>query len=232
VLEELGGPAERVTDSTAEAWGAAEAGPLHAVAVECRAAPQGLALPRTPGLPDDAYESDGQLTKWPVRAVTVAALRPAPGLLLWDVGAGSGSVAVEWLRSEPQARAVAIEARRDRAERIRLNALQLGVPALAVREGTAPAALRGLDAPDVVFVGGGVSADGVLAACWEALRPGGRIVANAVTLAGEQALHAARAAHGGSLLRLAVSRAEPVGGLEAWRPQMPVVQWTADKEPA
>ena len=227
VCAQLGGPAERIVESTAQAWGTAAADPLHAVAIECRAAPGATVLGRTPGLPDAAYESDGQLTKWAVRAVTLAALRPGPGELLWDVGAGSGSIGIEWLRAEPQARAAAIEARPDRAERVRANALRLGVPALEVREGAAPAALGGHAPPDAVFVGGGVSAPGVLAACWEALRPGGRIVANAVTLEGEQALHAARAAHGGSLLRLAVSHAERVGGLEAWRPRLPVVQWSA-----
>jgi precorrin-6Y C5,15-methyltransferase (decarboxylating) len=174
------------------------------------------------------YESDGQLTKWPARAVTLAALRPGPGLL-WDVGAGSGSIAIEWLRADRQARAIAIEARADRAARIRANALRLGVPELVVEAGAAPGALEGLDTPDAVFVGGGVSVPGVVDGCWDRLRPGGRIVANAVTLEGEQALHAARADHGGSLLKLAVSHAEPLGGFEAWRPQLPVVQWSAAK---
>lgn len=232
VLEQLGGPAERIVERTAQTWGESKADPLHAVAIECRAAPGALMLGRTPGLPDRAYESDGQLTKWAVRAVTLAALRPGPGLLLWDVGAGSGSIAIEWLRAERQARADAVELRTDRAARIRANALRLGVPALGVHEGCAPEALAGLDPPDAVFVGGGLSAPGLLAACWDALRPGGRIVANAVTLEGEQALQAARAAHGGSLLRLALSHAEPVGGYEAWRAQLPVVQWSAEKDPA
>ena len=224
VCEQLGGPAERLVDTTAEKWDGSPADALHAVAIECRG---GLPGGRTPGLPDEQYETDGQLTKWPVRAVTLAALRPRPGLL-WDVGAGSGSIAIEWLRADRQARAVAIEEHPDRVARIRANALHLGVPHLTVHEGTAPAALRGLDPPDAVFIGGGLSARGVLEACFEALRPGGRIVANAVTLEGEQTLQAARAAHGGSLLRLAVSRAEPIGGFEAWRPHLPVVQWSAD----
>ncbi|MEA2270390.1 MAG: precorrin-6B C5,15-methyltransferase / cobalt-precorrin-6B C5,C15-methyltransferase [Solirubrobacteraceae bacterium] len=232
VLEALGAPPERIVDGTPDDWGDAEAGALHAVAVECRAAPGALVLPRTPGLPDAAYESDGQLTKRAVRAVTLAALGPGPRRLLWDVGAGSGSVAIEWLRAEPTARAVAIEPRADRAARIAANARRLGVPALEVRAGAAPGALHGLDRPDAVFVGGGVSVAGLLDRCWDALAPGGRIVANAVTLEGEQALHAARAAHGGALMRLAVSHAEPLGGLEAWRPQLPVVQWSADKEGA
>jgi precorrin-6Y C5,15-methyltransferase (decarboxylating) len=234
VLEQLGGATERIVETTAQAWGDACADPLHAVAIECRGAP---GYGRTPGLPDDAYDSDGALTKWPVRAVTLAALRPGPRQLLWDVGAGSGSIAIEWLRAEPLARAVAIESRADRAARVAANALRLGVPgpsgadggrpsALTVVTGAAPAALAGLDPPDAIFVGGGVSTPGLLAACWDALRPGGRLVANAVTLQGEQALHAARGAHGGTLIRLAVSHAEPLGGFEAWRAQIPVVQWS------
>lgn len=226
VCEQLGGPHERIHESTADAWGERPADALHAVAIECAGAP---AHGRTPGLPDAAYASDGQLTKWAVRAVTLAALRPAPGELLWDVGAGSGSVAIEWLRAEAQARAIAIEARADRAQRIRANALRLGVPHLAVHDGAAPEALAGLDAPDAAFVGGGLSAPGLLAACFEALKPGGRIVANAVTLEGERAVQDARAIHGGSLLRLALSHAEPIGGFEAWRGQLPVVQWSARK---
>ncbi|MEA2319182.1 MAG: precorrin-6B C5,15-methyltransferase / cobalt-precorrin-6B C5,C15-methyltransferase, partial [Solirubrobacteraceae bacterium] len=232
VLEELGAAAERIVESTADAWGETQVHTLHTIAVECRPALGALVLPRTPGLPDAAYESDGQLTKRAVRAVTLAALGPGPAQLLWDVGAGSGSIAIEWLRAERTARAVAIEARADRAARIAANALRLGVPALEVREGTAPGALDGLERPDAVFVGGGLSAAGLLDRCWDALVPAGRIVANAVTLAGEQALHAARAAHGGELLRLAVSHAEPLGDLEAWRPQLPVVQWSAGKDSA
>jgi len=230
VLEQLGGASERIVDTTAAEWGDAEADPLHAVAIECRAEPGAIVLGRTPGLPDDAYESDGALTKWPVRAVTLAALGPGPGRLLWDVGAGSGSIAIEWLRAEPHARAVAIECRPDRAARIAANALRLGVPALSIREATAPEALDGLDAPDAVFVGGGLTAPGLIGACWEALRSGGRLVANAVTLAGEQTLHAARAEHGGTLTRLAVSHVEPLGGFEAWRAQIPVVQWAVTKD--
>lgn len=224
VCEQLGGPAERLIDTTADAWDGSPTDALHAVAIECRGGPSGG---RTPGLADEQYETDGQLTKWPIRAVTLAALRPRPGLL-WDIGAGSGSIAIEWLRADREARAVAIEEHPDRVARIRANALRLGVPHLAVCEGTAPAALHGLDPPDAVFIGGGLSARGMLEACFDALRPGGRIVANAVTLEGEQTLQAARAAHGGSLLRLAVSRAEPIGGFEAWRPHLPVVQWSAD----
>jgi precorrin-6Y C5,15-methyltransferase (decarboxylating) len=223
VCEQLGGPRERLIEATAETWNGRPADPLHAVAVECRGGP---GYGRTPGLPDDAYEHDGQLTKWAVRAVTLAALRPRPGLL-WDIGGGAGSIAIEWLRADPQARALAIERHPQRAARIRTNALRLGVPHLTVLEAEAPDALTGLDPPDAIFIGGGLSAPGLVAACFDALRPGGRIVANAVTLEGEQTLLIARAVHGGSLLRLAVSHAEAVGAFEAWRSQLPVVQWSA-----
>lgn len=229
VLEQLGGPAERIAEATAASWGSRWADPLHAVAIECRAAPATPALPRTPGLPDDAYGGDGQLTKLHVRAITLAGLAPAPGQRLWDVGAASGSIAIEWLRSEPSAHAIAIERRRDRARQAELNALALGVPQLDVRVGQAPEALDGLAAPDAVFIGGGLANPGLLTACWEALKPGGRLVANAVTLEGEQALSAARALHGGQLARIAISHAQPLGDFTAWRAQMPVVQWTATK---
>ncbi|HEV7772278.1 MAG TPA: precorrin-6y C5,15-methyltransferase (decarboxylating) subunit CbiE [Conexibacter sp.] len=231
VLEQLGGPAEQLRESTADAWGDAAADPLHAVAIEVRAASDALPLARVPGLPDDAYEHDGQLTKRHVRAITLAALAPLPGELLWDVGGGAGSIAIEWLRAETTARAVAVEADTERAQRIARNARTLGVPRLRVHHGRAPEALDEVDtaAPDAIFVGGGVAAPGVLKRCWEALRPGGRIVADAVTLEGEQALVAARIRHGGTLLRIELSHAEPLGSLEGWKPQRPVVQWSARK---
>jgi precorrin-6Y C5,15-methyltransferase (decarboxylating) len=233
VLEQLGGPHERIHESTAEQWGDAAADPLHAVAIEVRTAPEALPLARVPGLPDDAYEHDGQLTKRHVRAIALATLAPLPGELLWDVGGGAGSIAIEWLRAEATARAVAVEAEAARAERIARNARTLGVPRLHVHHGRAPETLDaiGTDPPDTVFVGGGVAAPGLLERCWAALRPGGRIVADAVTLEGEQALLAARAAHGGALLRIELSHAEPLGTLEGWKPQRPVVQWSARKEP-
>ncbi len=232
VCEQLGGPAERIVDTTAAAWGGREADALHAVAIECRPDPGTPLLPRTPGLPDEAYEHDGQLTKRAVRAGALAALSPAPSRLLWDVGAGSGSIGIEWLRAEPTARAIAVEARRDRAERAQRNALRLGVPALEVRCARAPEALAALDPPDAVFVGGGVTAVGLIDACWSALGPAGRIVAHAVTLEGEATLMTARVEHGGELMRIAVDHAEPLGRFTGWRAQRPVVQWAASKEPA
>ncbi|HYV16288.1 MAG TPA: precorrin-6y C5,15-methyltransferase (decarboxylating) subunit CbiE [Conexibacter sp.] len=232
VLEQLGGADERVLESTAEEWGERRADPLHAVAIDCRAAPGAPLLPRTPGLPDAAYDSDGQLTKRHVRALTLAALAPAPGQLLWDVGAGSGSIAIEWLRAEATARAIAVEARADRAERAAANALALGVPQLDVRVGEAPAALDGLPAPDAVFLGGGLTEPGLLERCWAELAPGGRLVVNAVTLEGEQVVVAAHGTHGGTLTRIAIAHAEPLGSFTSWRDALPIVQWVATKEGA
>ncbi|HEX9668284.1 MAG TPA: precorrin-6Y C5,15-methyltransferase (decarboxylating) subunit CbiT, partial [Thermoanaerobaculia bacterium] len=183
----------------------------------------------SPGLPDEAFRHDGQLTKREVRAATLAALAPVPDQLLWDVGAGCGSVAIEWMRAAARARAVAVERKPERAALIAANAAALGTPLLQVVEGEAPAALAALDPPDAVFVGGGVSVEGLLDTCWQRLGPGGRLVANAVTLEGEQALLAWREANGGDLTRLAVSRAEPVGGMTGWRPLMPVTQLAAAK---
>jgi precorrin-6B C5,15-methyltransferase / cobalt-precorrin-6B C5,C15-methyltransferase len=225
VLEQLGGAAEAIHESTADSWGERAADALHAVAVEVRLAPGAPLLPRTPGLPDEAYEQDGQLTKRAIRAVALAALAPLPGQLLWDVGAGAGSIGIEWLRAEPSARAIAIEADATRAERIAANARALGVPQLAVRHGRAPAALDGLDAPDAVFLGGGTAVPGLADRCHDALRPGGRLVAHAVTLEGEQALQAAHAARGGQLVRIELHHAEPLGSFTGWRPSRPVVQW-------
>ncbi len=228
VLERLGAPEERLVDTTADEWDG-DAHPLHAVAIECEARPGAALLSPSPGLPDDAYEHDGQLTKRHVRALTLAALVPLPGQLLWDVGAGAGSIAIEWLRAERGARAIAVEREPERAARATANALRLGVPQLDVRTGAAPDALADLPAPDAIFVGGGLSAPGLLERCWAALAPGGRLVANAVTLEGEQTLIGARGAHGGELTRIEIAHAEPLGGYTSWRPQRPVVQWAAQK---
>jgi precorrin-6Y C5,15-methyltransferase (decarboxylating) len=220
VLAQLGGPDEAI-GADLETHD-----PLAIVAVECVADPSAPVLPRTPGLPDEMFESDGQLTKREVRALALAALQPVPGQLLWDVGAGSGSIGIEWMRTHPSCRALAIEPRADRRDRIVRNACALGVPALRVVEGAAPAALAGLPSPDAVFVGGGVSVDGVLGACVTALAPGGRLVANGVTVQTETVLAGWHTRLGGTLTRIAVQRAEPVGGFTGWRPAMPVTQWT------
>jgi precorrin-6Y C5,15-methyltransferase (decarboxylating) len=186
---------------------------------------------RLPGLPDEAFETDGQITRRELRILALAALRPGPGELLWDVGAGSGSIGIEWLRAEPRARAIAIDARADRAERAGRNAAALGVPGLQVVVGRAPEVLAGLPGPDAVFVGGGVTTPGLLDACWARLRPGGRLVAHAVTVESEAVLHAWRQAHGGQLTQSAISYLEPLGSFTTWRPALPVIQWAVTRGP-
>lgn len=231
VLERLGGPAERVIEGSAQQWPDTPVADLNVIAVECVAGPDARVLARTPGLPDDVYRHDGQLTKREVRAATLAALMPLPGQRLWDVGAGCGSVAIEWLRAAPWTRAIAVEREARRLVLIAENATALGTPELEVVEGSAPDALGGLAAPDAVFVGGGLAAAGsdLLEVCWQALGPGGRLVANAVTLEGERALAEWRAGNGADLARIAVSRAEGVGPYTGWRPLMPVTQLRAAK---
>lgn len=229
VLEQLGGPGERVVRGAAVSWEAPAGDPLNIVAVECVADPDAALLPTGPGLPDDAYEHDGQLTKREIRAVTLARLAPTPGQLLWDVGAGSGSIGIEWLRVHRSCRAVAVESSSERVARIERNALALGVPALEVVLGAAPDALAGLPTPDAVFVGGGSTVPGVVGTCWDVLAPGGRLVVNAVTMESEQVLAGWYAKLGGELTRIAVNRASPVGGFTGWRAMMPVTQWAVTK---
>lgn len=229
VLEQLGGPGERRLDGTADGWAHPPGDPLNVVALSCVAGPGARRLGEVAGLPDDAYDHDGQLTKREVRAVTLAQLAPRPGELLWDVGAGAGSVAIEWLRAHRSCRAVAVESHPDRAAAIARNADALGVPGLRVVGARAPGALAGLPAPDAVFVGGGLTRDGVLDACWAALGVGGRLVANAVTVEGEAVLASWHAGCGGALVRLSVARAGPVGGFTGWRPAMPVTIWSVTR---
>ncbi len=229
VLEALGGPRERVRAAAAEGFAIEGIDPLNLLAIEVAAGPGARILARAPGLPDALFEHDGQITKREIRAVTLSALAPRRGELLWDIGAGAGSVAIEWMLADPSLRAVAVEARPDRAARIRRNALAFGVPGLQVVEGEAPGALAGLPPPDAVFLGGGAADPGVLDAALAALPPGGRLVANAVTLETEALLLSRRAALGGEMLRLAVSRAAPVGGMTGWRAAMPVTQWSRRK---
>jgi len=230
-FERLGGPQERRTGARAEAWPiTAECDALVLVAIACAAAPGVRVLATVPGLPDDAFETDGQLTKREVRAATLARLEPRPGDVLWDVGAGTGSIGIEWARAHEACRTVAFERDPERAARIARNATALGVPELRVVTGDAVAGVAAYAAPpDAIFIGGGLSAPGLLAACWAALRPGGRLVANVVTLEGETLVAAAHARYGGELARIAVSRAEPVGGMLGWRPLMAVTQWAAVK---
>jgi len=229
VLEALGGPRERVRATTAAGFNLSAIDPLNVVAIEVVADENARVLARASGLPDRLYEHDGQLTKREIRAVTLSALAPCRGQLLWDIGAGAGSIAIEWMLADPSMRAIAVEARADRAARIVRNAAAFGVPDLRVVHGTAPAALADLPQPDAVFVGGGASDPDVLDMALSALAPGGRLVANAVTLESEALLLARHEAHGGELVRLAVTRAEPVGGMTGWRPALPVTQWSLVK---
>ena len=230
VLEHMGSPAERVRDTTAGELAFGDVRDFNTVAVECAAAPDAPLLARIPGLPDDAFEHDGQLTKRAARANALAVLAPCPGQLLWDVGAGCGSVGIEWMRSARGARAIAVERNGERLAFVERNAERLGTPGLGVMHGEAPGALADLDGPpDAVFVGGGLSAPGLLRGCWDALSPGGRLVAHAVSLEGEQALIAAHAKLGGELSRIAVSHAVPLGRYHAFRPGYPVTELAVRK---
>lgn len=227
VLADLGSAAETRTDGVAATW-SDESPPLNVVAVELvssGARPLGFVA----GLPEDAFEHDGQITKRDVRASALARLAPVPGQLLWDVGAGAGSVGIEWLRAHLTCRAIAIESRVERAERIGRNASKLGVPALQVVTGKAPEALDGLEAPDAIFVGGGATEPGLIDACWSALRPGGRIVIHGVTLETEALLARLYAQHGGELTRLHVEHAAPIGTYTGWSPSRAITQWAATK---
>lgn len=229
VLEHLGGPLERRIDGLAASWGIEEVAALNLLAVECRVDAGVQPLPLTIGLPDDAYRHDGQLTKRDVRAITLARLAPRPGELLWDVGAGCGSIGIEWLRSHPRCRAIAIEANAGRQQLIAHNRDALGVPQLQLVAGEAPQALAGLEFPDAIFIGGGVTVPGVLEQCWQALKPGGRLVANAVTLQSEAVLVAFRAQHGGELTRIAIAQAQPLGDFDTWRSALPITLLQAHK---
>ncbi|WP_406147334.1 precorrin-6y C5,15-methyltransferase (decarboxylating) subunit CbiE [Streptomyces sp. NBC_01012] len=229
VLEQLGSAAEHCLDGAADTWEHPPGDPLNIIAVDCRRAPDALRVGAVPGLPDEAYEHDGQLTKRHVRAATLGVLAPAPGELLWDIGGGSGSIAVEWMRTHPSCRAVTVERDPERARRIVRNADRLGVPGLRVVTGRAPDALAGLPVPDAVFIGGGLTAPGLLDACWETLPPGGRLVANTVTMESEALLAEWYRRLGGDLVRLAVAHAVPVGGFTGWRQAMPVTQWSVQK---
>jgi precorrin-6B C5,15-methyltransferase / cobalt-precorrin-6B C5,C15-methyltransferase len=225
VLEALGGARERVRTTRASRFDLGDVADLNTVAIEVASSPGARVIAYTPGLPEALFEHDGQITKREVRAVTLSALAPLKGELLWDIGAGSGSVAIEWMLADTSLRATAIEARADRAARIIRNAAAFGVPSLEVVEGRAPDAFAGLAAPDAVFVGGGATKGRVIDAAIAALRSGGRLVVNAVTLETEAELLARHAALGGTLTRIEVSRAEPVGGKTGWRSAMPVTQW-------
>ncbi|WP_421548840.1 precorrin-6y C5,15-methyltransferase (decarboxylating) subunit CbiE [Pseudomonas sp. QD4] len=222
VFEHLGGEAERRIDGIANQWNDTPHADLNLLAIECLAEPGTPRLSRLAGLPDDAFAHDGQLTKRDVRAITLARLAPVPGELLWDVGAGSGSIGIEWMRAHPSCRALAIEADAGRQQLIEHNRDALGVPGLQLIRGSAPQALAGLERPDAIFIGGGVTREGVLQTCWEQLKPGGRLIANAVTLQSEMTLMAWRERHGGELTRIHIAQAQPLGDFDTWRQALPI----------
>ncbi|MFN7166324.1 MAG: precorrin-6y C5,15-methyltransferase (decarboxylating) subunit CbiE [Pannonibacter sp.] len=225
VLEALGGPRERVTTTVAEGFRLTDIDSLNVCALEVAASAGARVLPLAAGRDDSLFDHDGQITKREIRALTLSALAPRRGEHLWDIGAGSGSVAIEWMLTDPSLTATAIEAHPERAARLVRNAARFGVPSLRLVQGTAPGALQGLVGPDAIFVGGGGSEPGVMDAACAALKAGGRLVANAVTLEMEAVLLALHARLGGSLTRLEIARAAPVGSMTAWRPAMPITQW-------
>lgn len=222
VLEHLGGARERRLDGVADLWNVQAVADLNILAVECLGGPAPTTLALTPGLEDSCYRHDGQLTKRDIRAVTLARLAPLPGELLWDIGAGCGSIGIEWMRAHPRCRAIAVEADTGRQEHIRHNRDALGVPALQLVAGNAPGALEGLPVPDAIFIGGGVTVAGVLEQCWASLKPGGRLLANAVTLQSEAMLMAWRERVGGELTRIAVAHAQQLGSFDTWRGALPI----------
>jgi precorrin-6Y C5,15-methyltransferase (decarboxylating) len=229
VLEHLGGEKERRIEGVAAEWKVAETAALNIVGVACVAGADALVLSPLAGLPDSAYRHDGQLTKRDVRAVTLGRLAPRPGELLWDVGAGCGSIGIEWMRAHRLCRAIAIEENAGRQDLIRENARNLGVPDLTLIAGAAPAALAGLETPDVIFIGGGVTVPEVFETCWAALKPGGRLVANAVTLQSESLLISWQAKLGGDLVRVTVAQAAALGEFDAWRAALPVTIFSVIK---
>ncbi|MCF7531883.1 precorrin-6y C5,15-methyltransferase (decarboxylating) subunit CbiE [Pseudomonas petrae] len=229
VLEHLGGASERRVDATANEWSDPEIAALNLVAIECRAQPDALRLSPLGGLPDEAFRHDGQLTKRDVRAITLARLAPVPGELLWDVGAGCGSIGIEWMRAHPTCRAIAVESDEGRQHLIEFNRDALGVPGLQLIRGRAPDALEGLEQPDAIFIGGGVTREGVLHACWQNLRSGGRLIANAVTLQSEAMLVNWREEHGGELTRIHLAHTKPLGDFDTWRQTLPITLLEAIK---
>ncbi|MFN3360382.1 MAG: precorrin-6y C5,15-methyltransferase (decarboxylating) subunit CbiE [Pseudanabaenaceae cyanobacterium] len=226
VLSHLGGEKETIGAYQPDA----RFPPLNLVAIECRSSRPSVLRSRVPGLPDSAYHHDGQLTKQPIRALTLSALSPAPGELLWDVGAGCGSIAIEWLRSHPRCRAIAIE--KTRTDYIATNASALGVPHLEIVQGEAPQILQDLPTPDAIFIGGGITTPNLLATCWEKLPPWGRLVANAVTLESQALIYQWQQKVGGSLTRITIEQPSPLGKFQAWKPATPVLQWVCQKQGA
>jgi precorrin-6B C5,15-methyltransferase / cobalt-precorrin-6B C5,C15-methyltransferase len=230
VWERMGGERERSIEGIARSWNAADLDHLNTIAVTCVADAEVLPLSTLAGLPDNAYHHDGQLTKREIRAITLANLAPLPHRLLWDVGAGCGSISIEWLRAHRTCRAIAIEQNPQRRQYLAANAIALGVPHLEIIPGEAPQVLQGLPQPDTIFIGGGVTAPQLLETCWQALSQGGRLVANAVTVASELKLLQWQGKYGGDLIRIGIQRAEPIGKFLGWKAMSPVMQWSAIKQ--
>ena len=229
VLEAMGGAAERIRSVPARNYAYTDVHALNMMAIDIAADAGARILPYTSGLPDDWFESDGQLTKREVRALTLASLAPKQGEHLWDLGCGSGSVAIEWMLADPSLKATGVERNPERAARAARNALSLGVPGLRVETSGIEASLEKLDPPQAVFIGGGAREPGLIDRVWSTLPSGGRLVVNAVTLETEQLVLAEYGRKGGSLTRIGIDRADPVGGLTGWRPAMPVLHWLAVK---
>ncbi len=228
-LENLGSSEERITTDEAEHFRSSDVEDFYVLAVECVPDFTAPLMPPVPGLPDDAFINDGQLTKREVRAATLAKLAPFPGAVLWDIGAGSGSVAIEWMRAARDARAIAFERAGDRIQMITANASALGVPDLEIQMGEAPGTFGRRPPPDAIFMGGDVGNDDLFDACWSVLKPGGRLVANAVTLDAEHALYSRHLQLGGELTRIEISALDKVGGHRAFKPRMAVTQWVVVK---
>ncbi len=226
VLETLGGPREKISTSLAKDFKAGAVDPLNLVGIEIEADANAAFIPLTPGLPDEWFETDGQITKRDVRALTLSALAPWPGALLWDIGAGSGSIGIEWMLAHPRNRAIAVEMHEDRAARIARNAAALGVPDLAIVVGKAPESFSTLAAPDAIFIGGGGS--GTIDAAYKLL-PTGMFVVNAVTLETQSFVAECHARHGGRLTMIDIAEATPLGGFQAWQKPRPIVQWAIRK---
>ncbi len=229
VFERMSGDAERRIEGVAAAWNESDLDDLNAIAIVVAADRETVIFPRTAGLPDGAYLHDGQLTKREIRAVTLSTLAPIPGELLWDVGAGCGSIAIEWMRSHRGCRAIAIERHPTRLQYIAENSSNLGVPELKIVTGSAPDALANLPQPDAIFIGGGVTAEALLESCWDALGEGGRLVVNAVTIESELKVLQWQSLHGGELIRIAIQRVGAIGSFQGWKPLAPVTQWAVVK---
>lgn len=229
LLEAMGGSQERIRTSPARDPFEGDISPLNTLAFEVVADRNARVIPLGSGLADSLFEHDGQITKREIRAITLSSLRPLYGQVLWDVGAGSGSIGIEWMLLHPSNRAIAIEEKPERVARVAHNAAVLGVPNLDIIQGKAPAALQTLQTPDAIFVGGGMTNPGVMDAVLSALRPGGRLVINAVTLESQESLLSHHKRHGGELLNIQITRAEPVGSYHGWRSAMPLMQWVWEK---